>query len=260
MLTIPHHAFTPYLPATCSWIRGQLELAESGFLHWQVLVAFRSKTSIIGTRDAFGPHHAELSRSEAASAYVWKELTRVAGTQFELGSKPIRRNSAVDWESVWESAKAGDLTTVPPHVRVVSYRTLRAIGADHARPRGMDRTIEVFWGLSGSGKSHMAWELAGPNGYAKDPRTKWWNGYQNQTHVVIDEFRGGIDVSHILRWFDKYPVHVETKGSSCPLEATHLYITSNLDPRVWYPDLDSETLTALMRRMKVTHFLEKYNA
>jgi len=35
------------------------------------------------------------------------------------------------------------------------------------------------------------------------------DGYRGQEHVVFDEFRGGIDISHVLRWFDRYPVIVE---------------------------------------------------
>jgi len=34
--------------------------------------------------------HWELSRSDAAAEYVWKEDTRVPGTQFEFGSRPFQ--------------------------------------------------------------------------------------------------------------------------------------------------------------------------
>lgn len=81
-----------------------------------------------------------------------------------------------------------------------------------------------------------------------------WCGYRGEAHVIVDEFRGGIDISHILRWTDRYPVCVETKGSSRPLVATSIWITSNLDPRNWYPDLDPDSLDALLRRLNITHF------
>lgn len=85
--------------------------------------------------------------------------------------------------------------------------------------------------------------------YAKDPRSKWWCGYQGQEHVIIDEFRGGIDISHMLRWLDRYPVCVETKGGSVPLCATKFWITSNLEPKEWYKEIDEATLLALERRL-----------
>lgn len=259
------------------WIRGQLEQGggggllsdvstavsgessggirpSGGFRHWQICVAFDEKRTLQQVRDVFGRScHAELSRSEAATAYVWKDATSL-GQRFELGAKPIRRNSKTDWESVWNAAKLGDLNAIPANVRVVSYRTLRAIAADHDSPEPMERIVNVFWGSTGTGKSRRAWEEAGLGAYCKDPRSKFWCGYTAEEDVVIDEFRGGIDISHLLRWFDRYPVRVEIKGSSRPLCARRIWITSNLDPRYWYPDVDDMTLNALLRRLAVINF------
>lgn len=255
VLTIPHRDFTPYPVPGCQWIKGQLECGEGGFLHWQILVATHGKTGLAGIKGKFGEStHAELSRSPAASAYVWKELTRVDGTQFEFGSQPLQRNSATDWERVWKSAQSGDLSEIPANIRVVSYRTLCAIGARYTACLPMGRTTNVFWGHTGTGKSRLAWEQAGMDAYSKDPRSKFWDGYDAQENAVFDEFRGGIDIAHLLRWTDRYPVRVEVKGSSRPLAVKNIWITSNIDPRRWYPDIDEETVEALMRRLKVTHF------
>jgi hypothetical protein len=56
-----------------------------------------------------GNGHWEATRSAAAREYVWKEATRVSGTQFEMGELPVRRNDAKDWEAIRESAKNGEL-------------------------------------------------------------------------------------------------------------------------------------------------------
>ncbi len=257
LLTIPYSDFTSptSLPESLSWIKGQLERGESGYEHWQLIVALSSKGSLATVKSIFGNTcHAELSRSEAAEQYVWKDATSVEGTRFEWGAKPIRRNSKTDWESVWTSAKSGDLESIPAHVRVTSYRTLQSIRADHEFVPAIERVCYVFWGATGTGKSRRAWAEAGLNAYSKDPRTKFWCGYQGQTNVVLDEFRGGIDISHILRWLDRYPVRVEIKGGSRPLMATTIWITSNLSPNDWYKDCDPETVAALRRRLIVTHF------
>jgi len=253
--TLPHESFTPYPVPNTKWIRGQLEQGESGYLHWQVLVAFSRKRSLSQVTEVFGSNtHWELSRSEAAAEYVWKEATRVQGTQFEFGAKPIQRSNPDEWDRIWESAVQGDLMAIPASIRVQNYRTLRDIKADYSQPIGMERTCHVFWGPTGTGKSRRAWDEAGLDAYPKDPRTKFWCGYRDQRTVVIDEFRGGIDISHMLRWLDRYPVIVEIKGSSVILRAEILYITSNVDPRLWYPDLDPDTLEALLRRLNIVYF------
>lgn len=256
LLTIPHASFVPYLPPGVCWIRGQLELPVDGYLHWQVCLGLSKKGSLPSIVAIFGAGiHAEISRSAAATEYVWKEDTRVAGTQFELGTRPIKRNDPHDWDRIWEMAVTGDLMAIPAQIRVQSYRTLRSICADNSKPVGMVRTCHVFWGRTGTGKSRRAWEEASVDAYTKDPNTKFWCGYSGQRNVVIDEFRGRIDVSHLLRWLDRYPVNVEIKGSSVPLCAESFWITSNLDPRMWYNELDPETLAALLRRFNITNFL-----
>jgi hypothetical protein len=146
------------------------------------------------------------------------------------------------------------MEAIPANVRVVNYRTIRAIGSDYSTAVGMERECFVFWGRTGTGKSRRAWDEAGLEAYGKDPRTKFWDGYQTQECVVIDEFRGGIDISHLLRWLDRYPVRVEIKGSSRPFCATKIWITSNIPPDRWYPECDQETLNALLRRLQVEEF------
>ncbi len=225
----------------------------------QAVFAWKKKVRLRAVRLLFGGKgHWELTKSNAINDYVWKEDTRVPGSQFEYGTKPVRVNSKTDWESVFSLAVNGDFNSIPARIRVVSYRTLRAIAADHQRPRPMEREVQVFWGKTGTGKSRRAWAEAGDSAYAKCPRSKFWEGYQDQEEVIIDEFRGGIDVAHLLRWFDRYPVTVEVKGSSRPLNAKRIWITSNVSPTDWYRTdgkfLDEETLQALLRRMTVTEF------
>jgi len=253
--TIPKEKWIPSIPDEVSWIKGQLELGSSGYEHWQFVFSTSKKTSLAQVCSIFEgtTGHFELTRSNAADQYVWKDDTSL-GEQFEFGRKPLKRNNAVDWEQIRQSALVGDLSAIPPDVFVRYYRSLTSIAQDHLRPVALERTCQVFWGKTGTGKSMRAWSEAGMDAFSKDPRTKWWTGYRDQGNVVVDEFRGDIDISHILRWIDRYPVSVETKGSARPLLATKFWFTSNLDPRSWYPDICEETRAALLRRLKIIHF------
>lgn len=256
ILTIQHHLFLPFLPTGCCFIRGQLESGhQDGYLHWQLYVVFEKKVRLGGVKSVFGQSvHAELTRSQAAREYVFKQDTRVVGTQFELGCLPVRRNKSTDWDSVWKSAIEGRILDVPANLRVQHYRTIRTIASDYAAPLPIIRSVFVFWGPTGLGKSRDAWDAAGLDAYSKDPRSKFWDGYRGHKNVVVDEFRGAIDIAHILRWCDRYPVNVEIKGSSTPLLAENIWFTSNIHPRDWYPGLDQPTLAALLRRLNITHY------
>lgn len=255
LLTVPQHLYTPYLPDACAYIAGQLESgASTGFLHWQLLVVFKRSVRLAAVRKTFGPVHAELSRSAAADDYVWKDDTAVPNTRFSLGSKPIRRQSKTDWELVLSLARCGRLDEIPGDIQVRYFGNLLRIGSYYAQPRAISRECFLFWGKTGMGKSYTAWTEAGLDAYSKSPTTKFWDGYRHHKHVVIDEFRGGISVEHLLRWLDCYPVLVEIKGSAVPLLAEKIWITSNIPIDEWYPNLDSETISALKRRIKVTHY------
>lgn len=235
---------------------GQREIGgESGYEHWQLVVNFGKPQRLAAVKKAFGGKgHWEPTLSDAALQYVQKSDTRVAGTQFEFGVKPLRRSRDTDWQVVYDNARCGRLSDIPPDILVRCYNNIRRIESDNLVPVGIERKIYVYWGRTGSGKSFRAWQEAGVEAYPKDPRTKFWDGYRGHESVVMDEFRGGIDIGHILRWFDRYPTIVEVKGSSTVLKAKTIYVTSNLPPDRWYPDLDSETLSALLRRLNIVHF------
>nr|QTE03365.1 MAG: replication-associated protein [Fringilla montifringilla CRESS-DNA-virus sp.] len=255
ILTIPHHEFTPYLPPGAAFITGQLELGESGYLHWQFVILFETQVRLSAVRKLLGPWHAEPTKSVLAEAYCHKEATGVPGTGFILGQKPFKRCSAKDWSDILRSAQASRFEDIPPDVFVRYYGNIKRIAVESAQPVGIERTCTVFWGPTGTGKSKLAWEQAGLDAYPKDPCTKFWDGYRGQACVVVDEFRGSIGISHLLRWLDRYPVLVEIKGSSTVFKAEKIWFTSNLHPREWYKDVDGVTIDALMRRLEVVEML-----
>lgn len=255
LLTIPHANFLPYLPPGVQYIRGQLESGSTtDYLHWQLMVVFTTKRRLAFVRETFGPHHAEATRSSAALEYVWKDDTSITGTRFEFGNLPVSRSRNQDWDRIRTLAQQGELSTIPADIYVRCYNQLRRIATDHLSATPILKSVKVYWGATGTGKSRRAWDEATFDAYPKDPRSKFWDGYRGQECVVIDEFRGGIDIGHMLRWLDRYPCLVEIKGSSVVLSATNIWITSNLNPRDWYPDIDEETRQALLRRLDITYF------
>lgn len=264
ILTIPEDAFNPdnfdLAAKGVGFIKGQLEQAPTtGFRHWQVLVHFPKKLRLAGVKRVFGDTcHAEPTRSSAADDYVHKEETYIPGTRFELGTRCIRRGNDRDWGRILQSAKSGELLDIPPDVLIRNYSALKRIGVDYQTPLAIERQVFVYVGATGLGKSRRAWYEAGLDAYPKDPRTKFWCGYQGQSNIVIDEFRGDIGINSVLRWFDRYPVCVETKGSQVVLKATKIWITSNVHPDDWYPHLDQTTKEALLRRLNVNVFTEEW--
>lgn len=259
LLTIPKDKWSKCLPDGVCYIKGQEEVGEGGYEHWQLMIVTKRKTSVVGCKNMFCREaHVEPSRSSAAEEYVWKEESRVAGSQFELGVKPFKRNSKEDWALIKKQAQEGKLEEIPADIYLRFYSTLKKISVEYQKPimRGPQEVI-VIYGPTGVGKSRMAFEEVGEDYYIKSPLTKWFDGYHGQSTIIVDEFRGIVDISHVLKWLDRYPCAVEVKGSQVFLNTKKWVITSNLSPNDWYPTLDMETKYALRRRF--TRVIHKLN-
>jgi len=234
----------------------QLELGESGTAHWQGYVSF-AKNVRLGVLKELSPRaNWDLRRGthEQARAYCTKDEGRLDGP-YEYGDPPVHQGERSDIATTWAmlKAKASDFEIL--EVNPGAMRYARGIAwARQAVPvvqRSWKTEVFVYWGTSGSGKSFRAFAEAGPNAYSKPPATKWFDGYTGQENVVFDEFLGNwFDVSTLLRLLDAYPMAVEPKGGTyIPFLARRLWITTNIEPLRWYPNINGLQLAALLRRL-----------
>jgi len=137
----PRDDWNPVLPGGVQYIRGQPELGESGYRHWQLVAYFPKKVTLSACKSKFAvTAHAEPCRSAAAKQYVWKEETR-DGEQFEFGTPSVERSSVCDWEGILTKAKSGDLEGIPADVVIRYYSSLARIGADFAAPTALGTNV-----------------------------------------------------------------------------------------------------------------------
>lgn len=105
--------------------------------------------------------------------------------------------------------------------------------------RSWKTEVVVYWGPPGTGKTRRAQFEAGSNAYwLRKPISKngalWFDGYEGQEVVVIDEFYGWIARDFMQRMCDRYPLMVEIKGSAVHFLSKKVIITSNQDPKDWW--------------------------
>ena len=65
--------------------------------------------------------------------------------------------------------------------------------------------------------------------------------------MLFDDFDGWVPFRTFLQWLDVYPLLLPVKGGFVVANYTKVYITSNLDPYVWYQGVDP---APLLRRLK----------
>lgn len=101
--------------------------------------------------------------------------------------------------------------------------------------RSSKTVVAVHWGPPGIGKTTRVSQTAGRDVYWKDSDNSWFEGYENQKHVVFDEFNGKwFTYSYLKRILDFTPIRVPIKGRSAKFNSKYIHITSNLDPSMWY--------------------------
>lgn len=265
------------LPEHVVWMRGQEESGASGYVHWQVAVCFayairRNPAKLVFCEQA----HLVKSRSDALDAYVWKEDTRIASTQFELGKKPSRKGGNKELQKkrqaeIIDLARDGDFKKIRiehPSAYMHQLRNLKLIRAEALweeveNLQVWPRRVFCLWGPTRTGKSHRARTLVPPEHvFAKSGRDKWWEQYNGQKWVVIEEFDFKSDnaLSDLLMWLDNYVVSVEFKGGKLPLLAKVVILTSNVEPYRWFKDADKSQIDALLERMNVFHVTDQQQA
>lgn len=245
----------------------QREAGESGTEHLQGYVCFMQKKRLTTVKNQCDKHaHWEPRKGthQQAAAYCTKESTRKDGP-WELGAELDewvnkqrgKRNDLLALKRKLDEGKteteiATDEDTFPVwckyrHV-VKAYRVLT-----RQNERDWPTFTQVYWGPPGTGKSRRALSEAGPGAYwLPKPATNgmlWFDGYEGQEVVVIDEFYGWIQRDIMQRLCDRYPYLVQTKNGTTPFLAKKIIITSNEHPVAWWHKVG---LGAMQRRLEGT--------
>lgn len=114
--------------------------------------------------------------------------------------------------------------------------------------------IKWYWGETGSGKTREAWAECGINDtWVSHESLQWFDCYEGQKNVIIDDFRAGdCKFSHLLRYTDRYPIKVPVKGSYVNWVPEMIIITSTHHPKDVYKNVDiQENIGQLIRRINI---------
>jgi len=120
-------------------------------------------------------------------------------------------------------------------------------------PNGEFRRLghEVVWimGLTGKGKSHYVEAmLEGKKYYMKGPG-KWWDQYDMEEYLWIDDFRKDYFKFHyLLKVLDRYKFMCEYKGGYTRIRVRVTYITCPVHPAVMYGN-KKDNADQLIRRI-----------
>lgn len=229
-----------------------LEVGTEKTPHVQGYCTVKKKKTLSQMSKLIPRAHLEITRGTPiqASDYCKKD-----GVYREFGSLPLAKTEAAtkkrkaDYELAVSLAKQQKLYEVDPALLLRHGSNLRMICKDHPIKVAPLNYLPGIWlyGKSGIGKSRTARWLY-PDAYDK-PINKWWDGYQNEDYVILDDVDTGATClgHHFKRWADHYDFPAEQKGTTIQIRPKIICVTSQYQPsEIW----QGAMLDAIERRFQ----------
>lgn len=250
------------LPSYVKYIIYQRERCpDSERLHWQGYIELSRSQRMSKLKRIFNDNTIHLEgrngSRESARDYCQKEESRLPECEpVELGTwTESNQGKRTDLEFACEILKTQGISAVAeelPGTYVKFSRGLEKLSYILRRsPEWRELRVIVLVGTAGTGKTRCARSCFGPTFLVPPPTGNriWWDGYNGEETLIIDEFYGWLKYSHLLRILDGHPLQLEIKGGMCWALWNTVILTSNKHPSEWY---DQGLTPALARRIRQT--------
>lgn len=172
--------------------------------------------------------------------------------------KPGKRTDLLEIKAkIDNGATLGDIADTNFSVFLQYRRGLNAYISLKSIKRRWKTYVIVLWGYTGVGKTRFVYDQCGDRELWTPGDYNWFDGYNGQELVLLDDYRGEYAIQFFLKLTDRYPMQVPVKGDFVNWNPKKIYITSNEDPDYWYKDADLETKAAFKRRLDQIHVIRK---
>lgn len=275
------------------WI-AQLEEGDSGYLHYQGYLQCKSPTRVSTVLNKFktaglvndnGESYVHLGMRRNASVeheirYCSKEKTRVDGpwhfgdSGVRLANQQGRRTDLITLrEAVKEGMSYNELMLSEDYGPLLNCSTIPVIKSyieerEIAKQSDMTRdemTVYYVWGTPGTGKTWSAhyhpeiWAddvWTDRDVYVPDLGSNPWDGYLNQSVLLLDEFSWrDYPFKEFNRLVDYYPMRLGARYRDRQALWNHVVMTANEPLETIYPHVEGARRMAILRRIKyVVHF------
>jgi len=215
--------------------------------------------------------------------YCSKEDTRIPGPTCDLGKDEIlkpkrgnqqgKRTDIADCVRYFKEEFKGNMDDVPlehieTYIKFPKYFDKICVKKQLQEEVPFKHAV-CLYGKTGHGKTYRARKMAkqlviegkANAVYEKDGQTKWWDGYDGQEVVIVNDFRpNNKDPEILAMWLNildpKIAWQVQVKGSMTVVRARYFIFTSPSDPSGWFAhtcEVDDPAQQLLRRMNTIMH-------
>lgn len=234
------------------------EVGELGTPHLQGYIEFENPRSpgkgFKNFKSLMGECHFERRKGTAKQASDYCEFAdypvcQVRNEWVHKYGELSRQGERIDWQQattqiIDEGRDIVDVVADQPHL-LPAIRALERLKSLAIQP--LEREVHVTWlyGSPGSGKTRYIWDNY-LNVYSK-PSGNWWDGYNGEDVLLLDDFDAEIPFQELLKVLDRYKYRVPIKGGYIGARWSKVFITTNAHPDTFYRFAPNRA--ALVRRI-----------
>ncbi len=230
--------------------------------HYQGWVQFVNKKRMNGVKKVFGTHklHIESCKGNEIQntnycakdkkyKFIGKYIVQGQRTNMEEIKKDLDNGATIK-----NIADSHFSDYIRYHSGFEKYKKL----CDKERTRKFRKlNIELVCGPTGTNKTRKAVENNENAFKIEGLNLKWFDGYNMEKTLIIDEYNNDVPITKMLNLLDGYQLRLEIKGSFTYANWTKVIITTNLRPSEIHAQAKQEHVNALYRRInKITNLYE----
>lgn len=241
------------------------ECKSSGRKHVQGYIEMCDNTTMNNIKKILNDNTLHIEKRKGtdveARNYCMKDDTKVMNS-IEIGKfKANRKGERTDIKKMYEMIKNGCTINELMDANINTYtRYYKAFDRirNNVNKENCNKfrkvKVKCLIGDAGCGKTRYVYDKYGVNNVYKLRKGNgdniWFDGYDNEDILLIDDFYGWIKYSIMLEMIDGYGLQLDTKGGYTYAKWTKVFITSNVDIDKWYKIGATDALKRRINKIK----------
>ncbi len=225
------------------------EIGDSGTPHLQGYCELSKQQSLRQVKKMLSDrYHIEKRKGTAQQAITY---CKKDGKIYEYG-KSKSQGKRTDLSDIRDLVKKGvKLTTIIDGIENLNYQNIKGaqlLKSIYSVKRTEKPNIIWLYGSTGIGKTRYVFDNF--NDIYTSGNGKWFDGYEQNETILIDDYRCDYMKFHcLLRFIDRYPFTRELKGSTIQIKSKYIIFTSPKNPFDMWKHRTPEDIKQLIRRI-----------